>query len=156
MIRRLWGMGGPAGRPTIYHNNITPVSCQHHIFKTFKQHLNISHTTKSHRYHIGVASISKQFHDNIITITKHTSKQHLDNSHQYHNVITSMLHQFHINVTTISHHTSNKHIDISQQYWIPQRYHISNTSIVNPCHNNITTISHHTSIYQLNNLKSSQ
>ena len=116
VIRRLWGMGGPAGRPTIYHNNITPVSCQHHIFKTFKQHLNISHTTKSHRYHIGVASISKQFHDNIITITKHTSKQHLDNSHQYHNIITSMLHQFHINVTTISHHTSNKHIDISQQY----------------------------------------
>ena len=99
VIRRLWGVGGPAGRPTVYHNNITPVSRQHHIFRAFKQHLNISLTTVSHRYHIGVASISNQLHINITTISQHTKTT----SQQF----TSISQQYNINATPSLHHYQN-------------------------------------------------
>ena len=99
VIRRLWGVGGPAGRPTVYHNNITPVSHQHHIFRAFKQHLNISLTTVSHRYHIGVASISNQLHINITTISQHTKTTYQQ--------FTSISQQYNINATPSLHHYQN-------------------------------------------------
>ena len=104
-------MGGPAGPPTVYHNNITSVSRQHHIFNKSTQHLNIyqqyhiTHQTNistfhnrvtsiSHLYHISITSMVKTYHNTFTNISHHISIYHANNSQQYHVDITSVYHQY--------------------------------------------------------------
>ena len=77
--------GGPAGPHTVYHNNITSVSRQHHMLKKSTQHLNVKQ-----RYHI----------------------THQTNISTFHNRVTSISHLYRINCKTISRHFRK---DISSQ-----------------------------------------